>query len=926
MFKRVMILGACVALASWTADACIHKPRGYDAKLEEVAQQAIIVHHNGYENLILRVQYEFKDPAKARPKELAWVIPTPNTPVSYKVADPGIFKEALGLAFPRLNGGRRGRAKSLGGRNSQPKLNFLEKVTVGDYVIQPIKAQGEGADKALNTWLSKNGFGEVPTENMTYYIKRNWTFLAVKMKAPKGQAALAAKGAFKPLQIRFKSKDIVYPLKFSSHQGTFQVSLFIITSKPLAADHVFWETADSGFFVSPKQRDFSLGAIQQQQKQLHKLLTTLDKEESVPDKLYLTKLVGRDINSPSNMVKDWQRDFAVRIHGPNHQYTTLDRLKIGIEALKRAGSTAKISRDKRLFLNEMRRKINSIVLGNQDKEALTYLFDELGKVAQSNDHPFRGVRLGSILAGCEELPLKELRPLANLVAKNVGNRSQRMWDYDINIFLRTQGNPADQLCLEMLQSKYPGWHRFSIECIRMNQYSSQGRRKLTPTRIQSIILAMKNKDAICRYSAVRAIPYGAIPDELTAALKLRLNDRNDRVREQAEKVWAQKGHVLDLWDLLVKKIETGTTEQKIVAIQSMGRLPRDSVKAVPYLLKALNDKELRVRQKAAWTVGLFHNASEQSVPILTELLKDPAQSEMHASAISGLSYMGPKAKAAFPLMLARLDDEDPGIQRSARASLLYMGKDAADHLSHLMILYKDAGQGIKRHIAGILAVCGVKAAPHFIELLGSGNIDDRALAAAGIARAGIVNKDYVPGLMKLAQEEGTSTALGGRDVRKFAINALGRMKKEALVAAPLLEKYAARSKKDLGRSVHASFALWRIKGSTEGFFKVTTKALSMQTLEGKAKLRKKHREAAKDCIVYLKKMGEKAKVKELELLFLLKVDSQSWCHKLVIEALQKVSAGSPETVTHLESLRKDEKLGPLAKVALAEIQSRCSEK
>lgn len=920
--KRVLLAGAVLFAATWASEACVHKPRGYDAVFEEVAQQAIIVHHNGYENLILRVQYEFKDPNQKRPSELAWVIPVPNAPVSYKVADPAVFKDATRIVFPRTKM-RNGRMlKSAGRSRREPQLQFLEKVTVGDYKIQPIKAVGLEAGQALNVWLGKNGFSQVPVKNMSWYVDQSWTFLAVKMKAPKGQKALAVKGAFDPLQIRFKSQNIVYPLKFSSHQGTFDLSLFVITSRSLPEEDLFWELGRFGVQAFPKPKTFSLSGIQSSRSALHKLLTTLAPDEIISDELHMTKLIGRSINSDKNKVENWDRDFAIRLPLKGRKRSKLEKVK----SLLRTHVRSKLGRGQN-NRSTIHRRLMALDLQGKDKEALTYFLKEMIRGRKDLDHPYYRLSFGVALRDCRGMDLEQLRLVMNLIPKERLVGRARGMDIHCNSIFRAQGEIAKQLCMEMVKTEHLGWRTFAIQYMARLQYSMSDR-KLDSLKAKFFLLALKDKDSQNRVYALQGIPPGPIPGELKAAVKALLKDPESKVRDAAERVWARYGGVDDVWTSLVRKLESGDRVQRLMAIRSMGQLPRTSVKAVPHLLKALkNDKDPEVRKSAAFNLGLFHNGADQSVPVLTKMLKDPAHKDIRSGLLFGLSFLGPKAKSAFPWIKAYFHDSDPMVRQAARSSLLYAGKGAADHLDVLMDLYKSGGVDIKRHIAGILSICGEKSVPHLVALLGASNLEDRILGARAIARSKLPRKEYIPGLLKLAEVKRRTKLFDGLEARALAVNALGYMKEEAKEALPLLRRYAVWNKDNGMLSLQGSAAIWRITGETKALSAVVTEALSLKNLESQdAATLKEQRLTARTCLVYLTKLGEAMKEKELELLFLLKVDSQSWCHKELIETLGAVSVGTPETITHLKSLKGDKDLGESAKEALAAIEKRRSGK
>ena len=66
------MLGASVAVADIT-------PKGLpesSVQVNQVAQEALIIHHNGTQTMVWSVDYQ----ASARPDGLVWVVPVPNPP------------------------------------------------------------------------------------------------------------------------------------------------------------------------------------------------------------------------------------------------------------------------------------------------------------------------------------------------------------------------------------------------------------------------------------------------------------------------------------------------------------------------------------------------------------------------------------------------------------------------------------------------------------------------------------------------------------------------------------------------------------------------------------------------------------------------------------------------------------------------------
>lgn len=244
------------------------------------------------------------------PEKLAWVVPVPNVPDGYGVVDPRIFSETDSL-FPRKREEKdipRGPQPSSG---SGPEVRVVSRAKVGEYDIQGIQASGEGAARALNEWLKEQGFGEVSTENMKYYVDRGWTFLAIRIDPEKGKPALGANGEFRPLRISFAADRIYYPLKFSSHQGEFDITAYVFTETPVSvSDDLLKKGVRLREAVEVEEEQLD------SRKHLSKLMGEF-RENGMGSffNLYLAK-IGGTVNGHGNHLEEWERDFEIIVPEP----------------------------------------------------------------------------------------------------------------------------------------------------------------------------------------------------------------------------------------------------------------------------------------------------------------------------------------------------------------------------------------------------------------------------------------------------------------------------------------------------------------------------------------------------------------------------------------------------------------------------------
>src|SRR6185503_9361078 len=93
--KSTVITAAVLASVLSTAslgvlDACPHVPPDYKFSVKETTKEAVIYHDGVNAHLIIRTGFASMGPF---PDSMAWIIPLPSLPLSYKVEDKQLFKE-----------------------------------------------------------------------------------------------------------------------------------------------------------------------------------------------------------------------------------------------------------------------------------------------------------------------------------------------------------------------------------------------------------------------------------------------------------------------------------------------------------------------------------------------------------------------------------------------------------------------------------------------------------------------------------------------------------------------------------------------------------------------------------------------------------------------------------------------------------------
>jgi HEAT repeat protein len=133
--------------------------------------------------------------------------------------------------------------------------------------------------------------------------------------------------------------------------------------------------------------------------------------------------------------------------------------------------------------------------------------------------------------------------------------------------------------------------------------------------------------------------------------------------------------------------DKGCDQLRIAAIQALAGFRGDAAEAVPDLVRALRDEELRVRWFAAEAVGLIGPDAKAAVPALVEALRfwDVATSEggvemlhdgdpkVRANALEILGQMIAKAAVPIPVLVRCLNDRDPEVREAAATDLASAG-------------------------------------------------------------------------------------------------------------------------------------------------------------------------------------------------------------------------------------------------------------
>jgi HEAT repeat protein len=189
----------------------------------------------------------------------------------------------------------------------------------------------------------------------------------------------------------------------------------------------------------------------------------------------------------------------------------------------------------------------------------------------------------------------------------------------------------------------------------------------------------------------------------------------------------------------------------------------------PALLKALEQKDGKVRADAAERLGQISPPAKAALPDLLRAMKDD-DGMVRVKAADSFSRIDPKNKAAVSVLIEALKDESGKVRRAAGEVLGDIGPGAAEAVPALITALKDADANV------------------------------RWAAAEALRDVGPAAKAAVGPLTEALQNPG---------VRTVAAEALGGIGQEAKAAVPALRK--ALKDKDTGFRRGAAWALVRIE-------------------------------------------------------------------------------------------------------------------
>ena len=178
-----------------------------EPNIDDADQKAIILYNKGWETLIISIRY------RGIESNFAWLLPTPAPP-EVSAAPTNVFSDLEKITEQiKQDAEDIAMSPSLIYRGVG-EVKVKERKQIGLYDIAVISSDDPNA---LFQWCQSQGFAistaAIPI--IKNYINKGWCFTAVKINGYGMGRMGILEGEFAPIQLKFPSERIVYPLKIS---------------------------------------------------------------------------------------------------------------------------------------------------------------------------------------------------------------------------------------------------------------------------------------------------------------------------------------------------------------------------------------------------------------------------------------------------------------------------------------------------------------------------------------------------------------------------------------------------------------------------------------------------------------------------------------------------------------------------------------
>jgi HEAT repeat protein len=258
---------------------------------------------------------------------------------------------------------------------------------------------------------------------------------------------------------------------------------------------------------------------------------------------------------------------------------------------------------------------------------------------------------------------------------------------------------------------------------------------------------------------------------LLATSTCRADDSKDEPR--------YKGKPLSTWLKALEDKDEKVRVEAVIAMESFG--PRAKA-AIPRLIPMLKDAEENI---ALWAGYALRKIGKEAVPALIEAAKSKDMA-LRGNAIGTLGSIGREAKDALPLILKVAEHSDPFMRRAAICAAAGVAPDSDKALSAVIRALDDEDQDVAIGAACSLTYFGPearKALPELAHMLKHKNRERRKQAMGTLGNIAMKNgrkmQEATPVLLRAWKDEDSW-------VRYIAVKTLGTVRAPAKDAVPIL--------------------------------------------------------------------------------------------------------------------------------------------
>ncbi|MBU0707752.1 DUF2330 domain-containing protein [Patescibacteria group bacterium] len=297
--RKIIYLIVAVVLmvpAGVLADGIIVPP--FDYMVYETDQKAVIFYEDGVEIMVVSISFE------GDADDFGWLIPVPSQPTVAKSSDE-LFVSLQDITTEYYDGGfSSSYHEGVLSDDIKSSVTIIETQNIDYYEVTTLQASDSDA---LSGWLEENeyNFPSGASSVLTDYIDNSWYFVAMKINAQELNSLAEQDlmtGHATPIEIKFASDKIVYPLKISGAMAYFNQD----DSKPGSLPS--YKEGKTGRSISLKANDVLYNSL------------------------------ANNFNSQSGSIAFWIKDADLSTPRENHEFISIvDSLDKNILQLRSSG-------------------------------------------------------------------------------------------------------------------------------------------------------------------------------------------------------------------------------------------------------------------------------------------------------------------------------------------------------------------------------------------------------------------------------------------------------------------------------------------------------------------------------------------------------------------------------------------------------------